>query len=288
MRDQSVEQETLRLSYGGSDRAAPSLNRMQYVKANSIAKARDLGPVLFLDLTVSGELGTQLGSNTVFIKASTSQVSRLGLANLNTNPYEAKYISLGVLGPDLKPLQRGASGFAQASARLAQSDILPQGRDRQAEFLPEGDFYFTITSSAFAPIPYEVRLVVEPQGYLSGLALGSQFARGRIGLVKLTGLATGQQLATGTLRETTFIIRLSGVASAESTAVVTMFVPRGSAFCQDLSTGRLQMNYRAEGAAVGAALPTATAAPIVRMEGRSTNSSLNLGELSIPAGGYGA
>lgn len=288
MPDQSDDLEARRRWYGGSDRAAPSLNRLQYVKANSISKARDLGDVLFLSLDVSGELGSQVGSNTVFVKVRTSQLSRLGLRNLNTNKYESKYISLGVLGADCKPLQRNANGFALSTESLDDDSLLAQGLERQVQFFPAGEFFFTISSSSFSAIPYEVELIVEPQGYLAGEVLGTQTAHGRIGLIKLTGVTTGSHFAEGAFQSVELIIRLAGVASAESFAEVTLFVPRGSAFCQDLTAGRLQMNYRAAGTAQGSCLPTATAAPIRRMEGRVTCSSLNLGELSIPAGGYGA
>lgn len=288
MLDQSEDLEARRRWYGGSDRAAPSLNRLQYVKANSIAKARDLGEVLFLALEVSGELGSQVGSNTVYIKCRTSQLSRLGLRSLNLNKYENKYISLGILGSDRKPLQRSDEGFALSTESLDNDSLLPQGIERQAQFFPQGEFFFTISSSSFSAIPYEVELIVEPQGYLAGVALGTLTASSRIALVKLTGLASAAQLAEGTLQPVELIVRLAGVASGANTAEVTMFVPRGSAFCQDLTAGRLQMNYRAAGVASGSALPAATAAPIRRMEGRSTCNSLNLGELSIPAGGYGA
>lgn len=288
MPDQSDDLEARRRWYGGSDRAAPSLNRLQYVKANSIAKARDLGDVLFLSLEVSGELGSQVGSNTVYIKARTSQLSRLGLRSLSLNKYENKYISLGFLDADRKPLQRNAQGFALSTESLDNDTLLPQGIERQAQFFPEGVFYFTISSSSFAPIPYEVELIVEPQGYLSGVALGTLTAQSRIALVKLTGISSGAQLVDGSLQPVELIIRLAGVATGTASAEVTMFIPRGSAFCQDLTAGRLLMNYRAAGVASGTSTPAATAAPIRRMEGRSTSNSLNLGELSIPAGGYGA
>lgn len=287
MRDQSDQTEDFRRWYGGSDRAAPSLNRLIYVKANSISKARDLGPVVFLDQIITGELGSQVGSNTVFLKATISQASRIGVRNLDTNKYQTKYIGLGVLSADLRPIPLNDQGFALSSEPNRKPALTPEGRERQAQVFPEGEFYFTITSSSFSAIPYKVALIVEPVGYMEGLAQGVLTVFGRIGLIKLQGLAIGQQEATGTLQPVALIGRLSGEALGSSDAVVTMFIPRGSAFCQDLTEGRLQMNYRIEGAAEGQALPTATAAPVRRMSGTSTSESLNLGELTIPQGGYG-
>lgn len=288
MPDQSDDIEARRRAYGGSDRAAPSMNRLQYVKANSIAKARQLGQVVFLDLVVSGELGSQVGSSTVFLKARTSQKSRIGLRNLNTNPHEAKYISLGVLGADLRPLQRNVDGFALSTGPVLQPNLPPIGLERQAQFFPEGEFYFTINSSSFTAIPYAVHLIIEPQGYLAGEVVGSHLIRSRIGLIKLRGTSSAEHAPYGALRPIELILRLSGVSVGTGLAEVTMFVPRGSAFCQDITEGRLQMNHRIEGAAGGTTLPRATAAPIRRMEGRSTSTSINLGELTIPLGGYGA
>jgi hypothetical protein len=287
MLDQTAQQELFRRHYGGSDRAAPSLNRPQYVVANSLDKAHDLGDRTALDFIAAGTLGSQVGSSTVFFKVRTTAVSRLGLFNLHANPYENKYIALGMLGADRKPLPLGDAGFALSPSPLPKPSLLPQGIDRQALFFPPGEFYFVIRCSAFAAIPYEVLLLIEPQGVLQGVALGTLNPTARIALGKLSGVALGADSSYGEFYPSGLVRSLEGSTLETSLNQLTIFVPRGVAVQQNLSRGRLQANYKATGVAQGADLSRGTVAPVRRLTGSSGGTSSNLGELVIPLGGFG-
>ena len=56
--NQSDSISKIKGGYGGSDDTKPSFNRPEYVKYNTFAKARDLGEVDNLKVTLSGSIGS--------------------------------------------------------------------------------------------------------------------------------------------------------------------------------------------------------------------------------------
>ena len=69
--------QNLRAFYGGSDNTTPFFDRPQYVKHNSIGKARDLGALPFGSYDIQGLINTKAGSNTIFIAFTLPLASRL-------------------------------------------------------------------------------------------------------------------------------------------------------------------------------------------------------------------
>ena len=69
VQNQSESINKIKGGYGGSDSSRPSFNRPAYVKYNSFEKARDLGTVDNLEITLEGDIGTETGASSSSIKS---------------------------------------------------------------------------------------------------------------------------------------------------------------------------------------------------------------------------
>ena len=67
----------IKQSYGGSDKSSPSFLRPEHVKYNTPAKAKNLGVVFNLNTTLTGTVGSEAGTNTLYFKVTTSGESDL-------------------------------------------------------------------------------------------------------------------------------------------------------------------------------------------------------------------
>ena len=98
-------------AYGGSDKTSPSFLRPEHVKYNTPLKAKNLGQVDNLAQTLTGSVGSEGGTNTLYFKVTTNGESDLRITKNVLNKFEDKYLSIGILDSDYNPLPINSSGF---------------------------------------------------------------------------------------------------------------------------------------------------------------------------------
>ena len=182
---QSQDYEALRTSYGGSDPTLPSFLRPYYVKYNSVNKSRDLGETEILIADFSGQVGTQAGSNTLFFKVHLLRDLDLRVVKHSTGSVTDKYISVGILDANRKPVPMTEAGYGYLN------DIHNTVIDESKARLPEDTYYITVSSSQWQSIPYSFTLFVGSYALLSGDTTGQLIASGRLPLIKPIGQLLG-------------------------------------------------------------------------------------------------
>lgn len=182
---QSQDYEALRASYGGSDPTLPSFLRPYYVKYNAVNKSRDLGETEILIADFSGQIGSQAGSNTLFFKVHLLRDLDLRVVKHDTGSVTDKYISVGILDANRKPIPMTDKGYGYLN------DIHNTVIDESKARLPEGTYYITVSSSQWQSIPYSFTLFVGSYALLSGDATGRLIATGRLPLIKPIGQLLG-------------------------------------------------------------------------------------------------
>lgn len=189
---QSQDYEALRGSYSGSEPTLPSFLRPYYVKYNSVNKSRDLGDTEILIADFSGEIGSQAGSNTLFFKVRLTRELDLRVVQTSTGAFTDRYISVGILDADRKPLPMTASGYGYLN------DIHNTAIDESKARLPAGLYYITVSNSQWQSVPYAFTLFVGSYALLSGNAIGRLIATGRLPLIKPAGEILGTAPLIGT------------------------------------------------------------------------------------------
>lgn len=249
---QTQDYETLRTSYGGSDLTAPSFIRSYYVKYNSIAKSKDLGAVESLVADISGTVGSQAGSNTLFFKFELLSPADVRVQTRSTGEFTDRYLSLGLLDSERRPVQVDADGFGFIN------DIHNTDADESILKLPIGTYYATLSSLQWQSIPYAIRISVIKYILLTGTASGTCQPSARLPLQKIDGSATGTAQSSATLKTPALIKRPIGIAGATAQPSLTLVIPSGEAVGSMLPYGRLMMNWRLEGVAQGSNSSTGT------------------------------
>ena len=250
-------------AYGGSDKTSGSFLRPEHVKYNSFSKARDLGKVVNLNTTITGSVGSELGANTLYFKVTTLGESDLLLTKNFIHKYKDKYITVGILDSERKPVQRSIEGFGYENEIL---NTIPKESQLQ---LPKGTYYFTVSNSQWQQLPFSLGIQVIRYLLLDGKAGGALTMTGRIGLVKMFGLASGTTSPSLTLTPKNLIKALGGQADGQALPTLEIAILRGTATLSNASYGRLKATWRIGGTASGANSNTAT---------------LNV---TTPGGGYG-
>jgi hypothetical protein len=250
-------------AYGGSDKTSASFLRPEHVKYNSFSKARDLGTVVNLNTTITGTVGSEVGANTLYFKVTTLGESDLLLTKQNIHKHKDKYISVGLLDSDRKPIQRTTAGFGYLNEII---NTIPIEANLQ---LPKGTYYFTVSNSQWQQLPFQIGVQVIRYILLDGEASGSIHLSGRIGLVKMFGVASGTSDSTLTLLPKALIKPLVGFAEGQAAPYAEIAIMRGTATLRNVNYGRLKATWRIGGTASGSSANTAT---------------LNV---TTPGGGYG-
>lgn len=241
-----------RAAYGGSDDTRASFNRPQYVRYNAISKSRDFGTIDNLRAAISGVLGGQSGTQTLFFQVTLAGAADVRIAKVAGNPREDQYISVGVLGPDGKSLPLNADGYAY------RNDIYGSTADESADPLPAGTYWFTVSSSQWQAIPYAALLQVIRYKELAGSAGGTGVVTLRLALVKLYGAAGGGAPLTGAIPRSSRVKKLGGSAGGQGRGTMTLVRPQGAAGGRMEPYGRIKANYRISGGAGGSAPLSAT------------------------------
>jgi hypothetical protein len=110
--------------YGGSDRVAPSLNALQYVRFNSVQTPQDLGAVDQQNLAIPGVIGAKVGSQTLFYVFRTTESSAIGVRVLTANAWIGQYISVSLVDEQGRQLPSGDGSFQPPPARSRPANRL--------------------------------------------------------------------------------------------------------------------------------------------------------------------
>ena len=255
----------LKGSYGGSSKSSGSFMRPEHVKYNSISKAKDLGTVVNLATSITGTVGTEVGANTLFFKVTTKGESDLVISKRSaSNKYKDQYISVGLLNADHDQIPLTPGGFAYTNEII---NTIPVESGFQ---LPKGTYYFTVSNSQWASMPFEVGFQVIRYITIEGKASGALTATGRIGLVKMWGSTTGTIEGSATITPKVLLKNLGGFADGQALPTLeTLAITRGTATLRNVNYGRMKMTWRVSGTASGE---------------RSNTATLNV---TTPGGGYG-
>lgn len=251
-------------SYGGSVKTSPSFLRLDHVKFNSISKAKDLGSVDNLNTRITGNIGTEVGTNTIYFKVQSLGEADIRITKNFLNKHTDKYISIGVLNGNKQQMQLNDSGFAY------KNDIINTDVDEKLLQLKAGIFYFTITSSQWQKLPYSVNLEVIRYVQLYGTSSGSLDAYGRLPLVKWTGSALLSNATYALLPDPAIIKALEGSTTGDKASYGVIVINSvGIAEGRFEPYGRMVMYHR---------IPSATS--------ELTSSNYATLTVSSPGGGY--
>ena len=251
-------------SYGGSSKTSPSFLRLEHVKFNSMSKAKDLGSVDNLNTRITGYIGTEAGTNTIYFKVQSLGESDIRITKNFLNKHTDKYISLGVLNANKQPIPLTDSGFAY------KNDIVNTDVDEKLLQLQPGIFYFTISSSQWQKLPYSVNLEVISYVQLYGTISGALTATSRIPLVKWTGSALLSNETYALLPAPNIIKALEGSTTGDKASYGVIIINSvGTAEGRFEPYGRMLMYHR---------IPSATS--------ELTSSNYATLTVSSPSGGY--
>lgn len=147
--DQSANQLQMVQAYGGSDRAAPSFNRMQYVRFGNVHGPKDLGVFSSADLLVRGDVGAESGTQTLFFHFSLEETARIGLDTHEVTPRTGQYLQYAlrrVDGPWLDISEYGIATWEEGSTttfieEVGRTDGSPEG-NRYVELDPATSLFY--------------------------------------------------------------------------------------------------------------------------------------------------
>ena len=250
--NQSDSINRIKAGYGGSDSTKASFNRSKYVKYNTFQKAKDLGLVSNIKATITGVIGTETGTNTHYYKFETIASSDIRIYRNDIASQIDKYISVGLLDNDRKPVQLNNYGFGY------NTEILNTEIKEKLLTLPLGVYYFTVSSSQWQTLPYSIDVQVIRYLNLEGSASGAMVISTRIALVKMWGTALGLDQTSATMPADSKIKKLDGPAGGTDSSYGEIAGLFGSIGGTILTTGRMKATWRLEGSATGVAPISAT------------------------------
>jgi hypothetical protein len=239
---QTNQWEQLRQAYAPVDPTTPSFLRFQYVKYNSISKSRDLGTYENLLVSVDGSIGGQSGAGTLYFKVNLVTPARLGIRLVNADPQTSRWVSVGLLDSNHKPIDLDVEGFALPP-------LIPYGDgERPNTVMPVGTYYFTISSSQWSSRSFQLELAVIGYTSLEGamdLALPSD---GRLGMARPEGVMTLEDRSEGTIPPMAILKQIDGVQSGtleDGGSYLALFA--GVAGFQLQGTGRFSTFFYIDG-----------------------------------------
>ena len=243
--------------YGGSNSSRPSFLRPENVKYNSVSKSRDIGLVNNFLGQFSGDIGSEVGSPTLFFKVDLIGDASLQIKKNKVNRFTDNHISVGILDADRKPVLVNDSGFAYKNEITSTPD---------SEFLapmPKGTYYFTISSTQWQKIPYSVDVQAIRFVGLKGVVTLTSTSTARFAIAKFVGpaLLTGPFAAT--VPSSAQLKQPTGPATMSAALTATAIIPSGVAIGRISPYGRLKMTHKISGHAggQGANVATLSAAP---------------------------
>jgi hypothetical protein len=242
----------IKAGYGGSVSSRPSFNRPGNVLFNTFSKALDLGLVGNIKGSFSGEIGSETGSNTHYYKINCIDSSDIRIVRSNISAQTDKYISVGLLDSNRKPVQLNAYGFGY------NNEVINTEVQEQLLTLPKGVYYFTVSSSQWQTLPYNIEVQVIRYLELEGAILGRADLRTRVALIKMKAIAEGVNISTATLLPESKIKKPNGNVGGILNSYGLLAGLSGVAGGTFLTSGRMKITWRIDGAAIGSAPMSAT------------------------------
>lgn len=224
--------------YGGSDPSGPSFLRPRFVKYNSVSKSRDLGSVDNFFGTFTGDIGSEVGSPTLFFKMHVQGEAILRINKNTSNRYTDKQISVGILDSDRKQVQIDRFGYA------FENDNIATDENESLQPLPGGTYYFTVSTSQWQKIPYSVSIQAIRYKSIKGEVLLSMLPTSRFAIAKVRGPAILSNASVGTIPVQEKIKAPAGQALLTSTSQGTLVTPSGVAILRNATTGRLKQTHK--------------------------------------------
>ena len=244
-------------THGGSSPSEPSFLRPQFVKYNSVSKSQDLGDVNNFFGTFTGEIGSQVGSPTLFFKMHVLGDATLRISKNTSNRYTDKQISIGILDSNRKQVQIDRFGFAYNNDNPATDE------NEALDPLPGGTYYFTVSSSQWQKIPYSVSIQAIRFKDIKGEVLLTMVPTSRFAIAKLRGPALWSNGTRTTIPTNDQLKRPTGHILLSNGSRGTLVTPEGVALMRDMSTGRLKETHKISSVAslTGANVATLSSQP---------------------------
>ncbi len=242
--------------YGGSDNTKASFNQPKYVKYNTFAKARDLGAVDNLNATLTGSIGTESGANTHYYKVECTASSDIKILRNSIAKNTDKYISVGLLDQNRKPVQLNDYGFGY------KNEVINTEAIERLITLPGGVYYFTVNGAQWPALPYSIDIQIIRYVLIAGTVSGTIAPYGRLPLAKLVGTLVGTNETTSSIPIPSSIKKIglleSAKAGGESHPYATLAGLYGAITGTMSTTGRMKATWRISGAITGSSSNTAT------------------------------
>jgi hypothetical protein len=154
--DQSLAIQALAASYGGSDSTEANFNRPAYVRGFSAAAPIELPPIPFDGLLLSGFVGAESGSQTLYFKFTVPATARASLRLIPQGRRVDQYLGVSLYSKTLNviPLHPRPTADPLYTKDGVQSSL----GGAPAEALAVGDYYAVITSSQWRKLPFLLSL----------------------------------------------------------------------------------------------------------------------------------
>ena len=242
---------------GGSSPSYPSFLRPQFNQFTNVNSSRDLGLLNNFLGNFQGEIGSQTGANTIFIKMTIVGPADFQIRKNKINKYTDRFVSIGLLNADRKQIEVNDFGFAY------NNEIENTEETESLNPLPAGTYFFTISTDQWQAVPYDVTIQAIRFQSLSGSAVVSAALVGRFAISKLIGAALLSAPFATTIPPFNRIKQAFGPVLLTSGTRGQLVIPSGVAIGRMLPSGRLKKTHRLYGAATGTAsnLATLSSAP---------------------------
>lgn len=181
-RDQSEQWEHFRRTYAPTEPTNPSAQRPQYVLHDSVATAQDLGGQDNLLVNIQGDIGGQIGASTLYFKARLQIPARLGIRLIGATPQAERWLQLGLLDSERRQIPISDQGFG-IPPRRPYSDP----GEEVPGFSP-GTYYFTLSSSQWAALPFTLQLAVVAYTQIDGPINLTLPLEGRLAMARPEGV----------------------------------------------------------------------------------------------------
>ena len=237
---------------GGSTPSSPSFLRPALVEYNSVYQSRDLGKLNNFLGKFSGEIGSQVGTSTIYFKLETLGPADIRVSKNPINKYTDNYISINVLNSERKLVEVNDFGFAY------NNEIVNTDKEESVSSLPAGVYYFTVSTNTWQAVPYSVTIQAIRFTAIEGAAIVSASLAGRFAIAKMRGAATLPGPFEATIPPFDRIKQPAGPALVSSGSRGTLVIPSGVAVGRMLPSGRLKETHKISGHSGGAMPNVAT------------------------------
>jgi len=138
--DHSARLITLTRHYGGSDSTAPSFNRPAYVRGASLQDPIRLSRIPLDGVTVSGFVGAEAGTQTLYFHFETTQPTTIFLSLQGQGPRTDQYVGVAL----------SSRGLGSLALKPPEGASPPQ--------LPADDYYAIVSSSQWRSLPFALNI----------------------------------------------------------------------------------------------------------------------------------